>query len=201
DVCSSDLPVLTVDRGDGGTMASRTGDRTVKLSPEIRSYEHEHAIPTIPVEAIQHFLSRPLMVTEAEMEGWPYVVAAQDRRLISGQGDRVYVKGLSGSEGKRFALYRKGPAYREGGAPDGRIIGYQALHVGDVVIERAGNPATAFITDAKREIMDGDRLVPVEGQTAASNIVPRQPDGEVNGNIISVVDGLSEIGQYQVVVL
>jgi hypothetical protein len=191
-------PVLTVDRGGG---AVRTGDRTVKLSPEIRSYDHEEAIPTIPVEAIRHFLSRPLMVTEAEIDGWPYVVAAQDRRLIAGKGDRVYVRGLSGGEGERFSIYRKGPAYREGGKPDGRIIGYEALHVGDAIIERSGDPATAVIVDAKREILDGDRFVRVEEQTAASNIIPRQPDGRVNGSIVSVVDGLSKIGQYQVVVL
>ena len=202
-------PVFSVAGGDagepgepGGGMPAAAASRDVKLSPVIRSEERDEAVPTIRIEAVRHFLSRPFVVPEGEMSGWPYVVSSFDQHLVSGEGDRIYVRGLSGSEQtRRYSIYRQGPAYRSGEAGSGKIIGYEALYVGEVVIEKFGDPATAFVTQTSREILKGDRLTPLSEKEMHSDFVPRPPAGKVEGSIISVVDGLSEIGQYQVVVL
>lgn len=192
-------PVLSVSSRGG---AGSAGGRVVKLSPEVRSVEHQNAIPTIPIDAIQQFLTQPRVVSSGEMNDWPYVVSSYNEHLVAGKGNIIYVRGVSGDpSGQRYAIYRKGPAYHEGGTPDGKILGYEALYVGDAVFRKGGDPATAVITNSDREVLVGDRLVPQPEQAVESDFTPSSPGSPVKGSIISVLDGLSEIGQYNVVVL
>ena len=193
-------PILTLTRG-----AQAVSDRTVKLSPTIRVYEKAEAIPTIPIDAIKQFLMRPLVVSAEEMDYWPYVVSSYDEHLIAGTGNRIYVRGLAdedaGAERKRYAVYRKGKPYINPRKDKDAILGYEALYVGDAVIEKAGDPAVAVIAYSSREVLVGDRLAEESETETNTSFMPLPPDVEVSGNIISVIDGVSEIGQYQVVVL
>lgn len=192
-------PVLTADRGGAG---GATADRKVKLSPEIRSEERRKAIPTIPIDAIRQFLSRPLIVSEGEMDGWPYVVSSYDQHLVAGTGNRVYVRGLSSETGVRtYSIYRKGPAYYKGADKSSAMLGFEAIYVGEALVESFGDPASVTVTQASREVLDGDRLAVRPDKDVTSDFMPRSPSGNVQGSIISVIDGVSEIGQYQVVVL
>ena len=190
-------PVLTVERG--GSMSKRAGAHLVKLSPEIRQIDNKEAIPSIPIDAIRTFLSRPLVINdEKEMDALPYIVSSYEQHLVAGEGNRVYIKGLKEDSGQRtYSVYRKGPAYKK----NGKIIGYQALYVGEAVIEKFGDPATATITRSEREVLNGDRLMPQSNDDINRDFTPTKPDNTVSGKIISVVDGLVEIGQYQVVVV
>lgn len=199
-------PVLTVERaGDAGgsaTVAAAGSGRTVKLSPAIRSYDRGDAIPTIPIDSIKQFLTRPLVVGADEMEGWPYIVSSFDQHLVAGAGNRVYVRGLSsGGDNRRYSVFRKGPAYRSKSDSSERILGYEALYVGEAIIEEFGDPATATIVQSSREVLNGDRLAPLSKDESSSDFRPKPPASAVQGSIISVIDGMSEIGQYQVVVL
>ena len=205
-------PTLTVDRQGGGP-------RYVKLSPEARAYPHDQAIPAIPIEAIRPFLSQPLVVAEDEMSGWPYVVSSFDQHLIAGPGNKVYVRGLPEDHGERFSIYRRGPAYvlpddinaarrtlttntkYSDNVPKGEVLGYQAIYVGDVTIRRSGDPASGIITSAEREVLVGDRLVTQNDTAGTGDLIPKTPDGPVDGRVLSVIDGVSNIGNFQVVVL
>lgn len=190
-------PLLTV---KGAGMAAN--GRNIKLSPVARSYERDDAIQAIPVDAIQQFLTRPRIVTEKEMVSWPYVVSSYDEHLISGAGNKIYVRGLDAdSTETRYALYRKGPAYINPRKDVNRVLGYEALYLGDVVIEKRGDPATAIVTLSKQEILSGDRLVAESAGEAKNEYIPSRPYQDVDANILSVIDGVAEIGQYQVVVV
>ena len=190
-------PILTV---SGSGMA--VNGRNVKLSPVVRSHERDGAIESIPVDAIQQFLRRPLVVTENEMTNWPYVVSSYDEHLISGAGNKIYVRGLNqDSTETRYALYRKGPAYINPRKDENRVLGYEALYLGDVVIEKRGDPASAIVTLSKQEILSGDRLVAESSGEAINAYIPSTPYQDVDANILSVIDGVAEIGQYQIVVV
>ncbi len=193
-------PVLSV---NGNGSATMTNNRNVKLSPIARSYERDDAIQSIPVDAIQQFLGGPLrIVTDEEMSSWPYVVSSHRGHLISGLGNRLYVRGLpEDSTEIHYALYRKGSAYTNPLKNKDKILGYEALYLGDVVIEKRGDPASAIVTLSKREILNGDRLVVESDKDANNRFIPSTPEREVNANILSVVDGVAEIGQYQIVVV
>ena len=190
-------PILTVSRS--GQFVS---GRTVKLSPQIRSYEKDSAIPAIPIDSIKQFLTRPLIVSEDEMTGWPYVVSSYEQHLIGGAGNKVYVRGLNDENTvKRYSLYRRGEPYINPRKDKDKILGYEALYVGEAILDKTGDPASLIVAKSNREVLIGDRLAVESDESVDTNFIPSRPGNDVEGNIISVHDGVSEIGQFQVVVL
>lgn len=67
-------------------------------------------------------------------------------------------------------------------------------------MRRSGDPATVALTSTTQEAKTGDRLLPAAVDVPL-NFFPRTPSTTVDGRIISVVGGVSLIGQYQVVVM
>jgi hypothetical protein len=187
-------PVLSLARG----AAQRAGERRVKLSPAVRETKHREAIAPIPLDAIRQFLSRPRVVSEDEINGAAYVISSQDHHLITGVGNRIYVRGMGNPQTNKFLVYRPGGEYRD--ADTDAVLGYEALHIGDIVLEKLGDPATALVVKSNREILAGDRVMPAEHE-ASPVFIPHAPPASIDGSIISVVDGVSQIGQYQVVVV
>lgn len=190
--------VLTLSYKDGRPIL-RVGGRTVKLSPQARAYAHAEAIKPIPLDAIRQFLSRPQVMSEAELEAAPYVLAGEELHLVNGSGSKIYVRGIGANDVKRYSIVRAGKVYRDPDA-DNRIIGYEALDVGDAVIQRFGDPATARIIRSSREVLAGDRLLPYR-EDKYPRFIPHAPSSTISGRIISVIDGVSQIGQHQIVAL
>jgi hypothetical protein len=172
---------------------------TYKLSPKARVERLDKAIPTIPIDAIQQFLTQPLVVDQETLENAPYVVSSADEHLIVGAGDRVYVRGLSSDEGDRFHIFRPGDAYVD--PQTGEVLGYEALYLGDGAAQKFGDPSTLKLTRTTREINIGDRVMPMSQEDVHAYFTPHSPEQKIDGTIISVVDGVSQIGQYQIVVI
>src|SRR5687768_8686089 len=59
-----------------------TSNRVVKLSPQVRVLDGGEAIPTIPLDEINNFLSRSRIVTAEELERAPHVVSGEAKRLV-----------------------------------------------------------------------------------------------------------------------
>lgn len=187
-------PVLSVQRGPNSASGS-----TVKLSPEARPQRIENSIPTIPLDAIGQFLTKAGVMDKNDYETRPYIVSFEDERMIAGASDKAYIRGLSDDSGD-FAVVRLGPPYRNPGVKKDEILGYEVLEVGTVRITRGGDPATGTITQVSRELLRGDRLVPIT-DTPLTTFTPRAAPAGVEGLIIAVVDGVSRIGLHHVVVL
>ena len=196
-------PMFTLN--SNGAAETRTGDkadaggpRDLKLSPTIREFPRSDQTSSIPLDAIQQFLGRPRVVSSGELEGAGYVVASQDKHLTFGAGNRIYIRGLQDTPTNKFSIFRAGGAYED---PDsGQILGFEALHVGDAIVEELGDPATALIVNSSREVLKGDRLLPQQ-LDEIPELIPHAPSVDVDGKIISVIDGVSQIGQHQIVVL
>jgi len=210
-----DLVALTFQDGQPVLSLEREGEiisgRNVKLSPTVRSYEKNEAIPPIPVDAIQQFLKWPLIFEEDEMDDWPYIVSSYEGHLIASVNNTIYVRGLSDDvETNQYSIYRKGPAYvnlKKDKDDEDEILGYEAIYVGQAVMQKKGDPASAVITSVDREVLTGDRLIPNSQQEVNIEFTPSSTKTELEGNILSVLTGISklggvaQIGQYQVVVL
>ena len=194
------LSVVDADSaGSGNTVqVAPAADRTVKLSPAIRETMHSDAIHPIPLDAIQQFLSRPQVVSKEQLGTAAYIVGSQDEHLTFGSGHRVYVRGTGEVNTRKFGIYRQGAAYVDPASQE--ILGYEAEHIGDAIIERLGDPATFLIVNASKEVLKGDRLI-AQNEDVIPEFVPRPPNGEVDGKIISVMNGVNQIAQHQVVVL
>lgn len=194
--------VLITYQGGKPTLALRRGGHpTVRLSPRVREQRLAgEAVPTIPIDVISPFLSRARVVTEDQYQNAPYIVSLGKEALMGRAGQSAYVRGPVDPDVKRYVIYRKGQPYVDPGA-DGEVLGYEAVHIADAVFEAPGDPATFVVSGSKREVLAGDRLLPVDERQIDRNFMPQAPRQQVEGSIISVVDGVSQIGQYNVVVI
>jgi len=175
------------------------GYPTVNLSPQIREESLDKAIPTIPLDSIKQFLTRAIVVGEGELDSAPYVVQSADEHVVTGAGDRVYVRGIEGDDVSLFDFYEPGGPYID---PDsGEILGYQALYVGTGPVQQFGDPATLLLTETTREVRVGDRLLPMKRTQSVTHFQPHAAAPGMEGRIISVLDGVTEIGQYNVVAI
>lgn len=188
-------PVVTVTRSP---VRERGG--TIKLSPRVRVSDLETAVPTIPIDIIQQFLKRPRVVSEQQIEGAPYVVSVGREALIGKPGKKIYVRGLDEEDAFRYTVYRKGQEYLDP-ERNNESLGFEAIHIADAELQVSGDPATFMVTSAQRELLSGDRLLPDVEEEINTSFMPRAPGKDVSGQIISVLEGVSQIGQFQVVVL
>ena len=133
------------------------------------------------------------------MKNAPYVVSSADEHLIVGAGDRIYARGLAEDQGDRFHVFRPGNPYIDPVTKE--VLGHEALFLGDGSLQKFGDPSTLKLTKTTREINIGDRLMPITQEDVYAYFTPHSPDTSIEGTIIAVVDGVSQIGQYQIVVL
>jgi hypothetical protein len=180
-------PVLQVERGGG----------IERLSPRVRAYPLEEAISTIPYETLRAFLTRPAILNEDELEELPYIVAQRDG-LMGSAGRDVYVRNTEAGVGETFNVVHLGKPLVD--PDDDAVLGYEGIYIGSGGISRTGDPATLHLEESAREALVGDYLLQ-ETEPPPFTFFPRAPDEEIDGRIISVVDGVSLIGQYQVITI
>jgi len=171
----------------------------LKLSPTVRSTPWDGAIPTIPVDAIAPFLTRPYVLEQDQLDSAPYVVSFGPDHIIGGAGQKLYARSIESSEQLKWQILRPGGPYEDGDT--GEVLGYEAAYIGASQLQRTGDPATLFVNKTERESVIGDRLIPAGDERATANFMPHAPAMPLEGNIISVFDGVSQIGQFNVVVI
>lgn len=170
-----------------------------RVAPAVRDSNLDSAIATIPVEAIRHFLRSPRLVQPEEYEAAPYVLAFDEERLVGSTGNEAYIRRLPAEPASLYALFRRGQLYRD--PDDGAVLGIEAIPIGEVEIAEPGDPAVSFIVRSEREALSGDRLLPIEDLGFETDFYPHAPAGPVGGRIIAVFDGVSQIGQYQIIAI
>ncbi len=196
--------------GDTLYFAYVNGEPTLSLAPQGSSYEQnlepriresviEPAIRMIPHDAIAQFLTSPKVVGAAELGRAPYVLDFAGEHLIAGAGDRAYVRAIEEPEGLAYTIYRPGKPYVSPETQE--ILGYEAIYIADTSLESLGDPATVRIVKSASEIQRGDRVMPSTEAETALNYFPKSPDKAVQGSIIRVMGGVSQIGRHDVVVI
>jgi hypothetical protein len=186
-------PVIQLTRGTGPVESGGTE----RLSPRVRSEPIEQAIPTIPYDALRAFLSRPAVLDPTEVDELPYIFAHPEG-LLASAGREVYVRGTDAPPDTMFKIVHPGDALID--PDDGTVLGYQGLYVGQGRVRRSGDPSTVYLTETAREASIGDYLI-AEEELTPINFFPSAPADQVDGRIISVLDGVSIIGQFQVIVI
>ncbi|HTQ36619.1 MAG TPA: hypothetical protein VMH77_06245, partial [Steroidobacteraceae bacterium] len=117
---------------------------------------------------------------------------------VASVGDYVYVKGLQNQGPGRYSIIRVGEALKD--PETGRVLGYMGYYAASARVEQASDQlAKAELLASSREAVAGDVLFTEDVQTPASDIVPHAPPADFSGQIMAVIDGVSQIGQYDVV--
>jgi hypothetical protein len=180
---------------------SRPGrPRVVKLSPRVPVTKPDAAVPTIPIDAIEPFLSRSWVADSRMLEEAPSVVGFPRERLLVATGDRLFVRPIHETQAARYEILRPGEALRDPVTQD--VLGYPARFVAEARLERAGDPAVLLVTNAIMPVRRGDRVRPLRSDAVALRpFLPQPAPAELQGHIIAVLDDFTRIGQYDCVVL
>ncbi|WP_407293959.1 LysM peptidoglycan-binding domain-containing protein [Stutzerimonas zhaodongensis] len=195
------LSLVYID-GQPRLMLNRGASRgTIKLSPTVRTTPIAEAISTIPLEAINSFLLNNRIVDSAEeFQAAPYIVAGNAERVISGSGDRIYGRGEFKDGISVYGIFRQGKTYKD--PETGEVLGINADDVGTAeIVDTEGDIATMLLTRVTQEARIGDRLFPSEERAVNSTFMPSEPEGDINGVILDVPRGVTQIGQLDVVTL
>jgi nucleoid-associated protein YgaU len=182
-------PKLVVKRG-----------RDVKLSPEVRISALDDAIPAIPLDAIKPFLSNSRVVSNQDLKAAPYVLSGTDGHIVSGAGDELYGRGKFKEGQAAWGIFREGKPFMD--PETGEMLGIRADSIAVAQkIELNGDVATMAINQSSEEIRRGDRFFPEEDRRINSSFYPDTPKGEINGYIIAVEGGVTQIGSMDVIVI
>ncbi len=184
---------------DGTQRVTNIRASTYRMSPQARITPLTEAISSIPYEAVSAFLTTGVVLEKKQSEALPYILETRGDHLLAASGNDVYVRGLSGEvPGTRFSIIHVGDPLID---PDNnRLVGYQGIFIGAGTLQRGGDPATVRLTQSTQEALFGDRLLS-ESVDIPLNFFPSAPTNVIDGRIMSVVNGVTQIGQYQVIVI
>ncbi|SEI47525.1 LysM domain-containing protein [Allopseudospirillum japonicum] len=187
--------------GAAQASASRAGQKeVVRLSPEIREIPLEEAIPTIPLRVIGGFLSQSRVIDASRLKQAAYVVGVEENKVVAGAGDAIFVRGDLDVQQKNYGIYRHEIVYRD--LKTQEILGHEASYLGRAQLETYAQPlSTLRLNRSRLEVRASDVVLPGDEQDVLSSFTPKAPTQEVTGQIIHVLDGVSQIGRHSVVVI
>src|SRR5690606_1179347 len=133
------------------------------------------------------------IVTPEELEAAPYVLEGKDGRLVSGAGDSVYARGDAGGHDV-FGIYRSSQTYVD--PVTNEFLGLEARSIGQgKVSATSGDIQTLPVHRTQTKVSQNDRLLVTEHRTVNSIYFPNTPKQDIKGKMISVLNGVSQIGQ------
>ena len=192
-------PALVLERGEASRTYKASPSTDAKLSPKIRATPLETAIPAINLDAVQGFIVQNRIVASSMLDNAPYVIQGESERLVLGAGDRLYARGAL-PDSESYSFVRKGELYRDPNTNE--ILGLEATYIGlGRVVAREGDITTFFVSDSREQVQIGDRVLPTEERKVDSTFFPSAPASQVDGQVIDVFGGVTQIGQFDVVVL
>ncbi len=176
--------------------------RDIKLSPNMRVSPLDLAIPVIPLDEIGAFLRRHRILGPDELSSSAYVVAGAQGHLISAPGDRIFGRGPFPDGERVYGIYRPGDTYQDPITEE--VLGYQAQDIGNAQLLSSNSDEVVEleVTRVTEEVRVTDRLLPMEDKILDATFHPRAPVEEVvDGFMIAVDGGVSQIGAWDIVVL
>ena len=198
---------LTVMERGQASRTVRLSPGDVKMSPTARVEPIEAAIAAIPMDAIQGFLRGHRVIGRNDLETAPYIISGADGRVLMGAGTKVYARlpELDDDEpqpelANAYGIFRKGKLYKD---PDTKeVLGLEAIDIGKArVVTASDDVVTLMLEKTNQQVSIGDQLLETEDRTLMSSFIPKAPGQRIAGKILSVNNGVSHVGQFDVVAL
>ncbi|PHV11132.1 LysM peptidoglycan-binding domain-containing protein [Chitinimonas sp. BJB300] len=198
--------VIVLDTSGGSPRLRLLGNKNndglranMKLDPRIRITQFDsQAAATIPAQAIEPYLSKPLIVDEQSFKNAPRVALGPDNHVVMSTGDTVYAVNLTGNRGETWQAFSGGKEILD---PDTKeLLGYQVNYVGDADVLAVDEVSTLKVQRVVQEVSINDRLI-LKPRREFPNYVPRVPDTDVRGKVISTYGGVNDAGPYTTVVI
>lgn len=194
------LSLVYVD-GSPRVVLDRGTRPTVRLSPQVREVPLLSPIPAIPRQALSGFLVENRIVDIQTFESSPYILASAAGNLIVGAGHEIYARGNWKSGVNSYDVFRLGVAYED--TESDEFLGQEVINLGsvEIVSDEGGDLRKALIASSKQELKAGDRLLPREASPISPSFFPSTPVGELEGQIVGLLNNESKAAQFESVVM
>jgi LysM repeat protein len=180
-------------------VAERAEVPLLKLSPEVRVETLTQPITPVPRDAVESFLTRALILSEAQWKGAPYIMADDDDQVVYADRDRVYARGAIFDQ-PRYQVFRPGQELREPGS--GRYLGTAGVYMGEALLDKDDDPATFTLTRTVAPVRAGDRLFELEAENEIYNFEPHPVPPDTEGFILANLDSdITQITQYSSIII
>ncbi len=195
--------ILVLDKSGREPRLTIATGKTEKLSPREYIEPANKAIPAIPPQDIEPFLSQPLVVDKASMEGALRVIGLQDNRVIAGAGDTIYTTSAaaatgSAATGPTWQVFRAGKPLNDPETKE--TLGFEALYIGTARMTTQGEVTSFRLLTTKEEVLAGDLLLPAPRMDVVS-YTPHAPEQVIKARVLSIYGGVYYGGPQAVVVL
>ena len=203
--------VISFQNGRLSITRSKGGMRHVKLTPEMKEVPIDLGIPVVSYNKIKSSLLHIKVVTDAEVKALPYIIAAENNRLIALQNQRVYInKPLK--TGVTYDVYERGETHKATRGAQNRKgksrtveLGTEIIKVGEVVIERidpSGETSTGIVKSLNRRgINPGNWLVEKPAAGVDFFFEPKPAPHGVAAEIINLPNAFQNASKRYTVVL
>jgi hypothetical protein len=176
-----------------------------KLSPQGRiTPKGKNAITTLPLEVIRPYLTYEQAIDSNKIKELPYILGANENTKTQTLGHILYVNGNLKLH-QAYAIYHQGQPYLD--PLTGKVLANRAAYVGMARVFRKGDtangePASVRVESVKREIKQGDFLLPaMQGQMLPAYFNMHRPTQPVLGSVIASPRESREFSTMDVVVL
>ncbi len=108
--------VVLLDMSSGSPrlrLGKKVGAGTGKLQPTVYSKPIQQVVPSIPPNAIEPFISQPLVIEDGELNTGVKIVAMQEDRMLVGTGDSFYASGIPDAAVEKWHVFRKGKPLKD----------------------------------------------------------------------------------------
>jgi len=196
-----DILSINFVRGTPRIAIKRGARETSALVPQIREEPLQSAIPAIPLESIENSFSRNRIISQELYDTAPYIVQNIGDNLAIATGDEVYARGDWPAGTNTFEVYRPSREYFDDRGKD--LVGIEVEYLGFATISRNEDDGVRrlLINNSSKEIRQGDRLLTREVQRIGATIFPTEPESEVEGRIISMLNTEAMASQLDTVVV
>jgi LysM domain len=178
----------------------------VRLSPQVRTDPLAQAIRTVPYDILMNFVQRPSLLTKRQVDKAPYVVGFRGGHIVGANTNEIYAIGLEKpAVGAEYTVVHPGAELRD--PDDGDLLGYvghfaAAARVITTTDAKHEEPMTHLaVLDSGREIQQGDKVFPAVSKFGDDLVLSAPTDTKLNGQVLSIVDGLAVAGRYQVLAI
>lgn len=187
--------------GIANATATNDGLKTVKLKPKVRESTIVKPVTTLSLETLRPFMkSAVILEDQKQFLTAPYVIAQNENRIEGVPGSVLYVRGTQDKEESAYGIYREGQSYKH--PITGEKLGFEAINIGTAELNMPGDPAVFKVVAATEGIELGSRLLPSFSASLWNTLTirPARPLA-TEGFILSVRDGINQIGCNKVVVI
>lgn len=154
------------------------------------------SIPAIPLSSIEAWLDRMIIVKPEDYKTTPYVIASKSKNIITGEGNKIYAKGVPLIVGQRYGVYREGEPYID--PLTKKVIGLEVTQVASGIVTDVAPNGVSSIELKKsfgQEVREGDRVFVEVGQYLPAMFYPKPATVSRGGRVIRLMSSISSVGR------